>query len=106
MREATPTNRHERRARGASSRSESIRWKERHDALMDIMCGILYAKGDGPQHRLAIGNPYFDQPRRQVAVEPYGDRVVIYLEPLPGQELETPSRWARFVARIRQLIRR
>ena len=103
MKDVTPTTRQQRRARGASSRSESIRWKDRHDALMDVLNGILNAKGDGPEKRMAIGDAYFDAPRRPVIVEPMQGRVVVYLGKGDAPIEEQLSAWARFVAWLRRI---
>lgn len=57
-------------------------WQKRHDALLTVLNAILLAKGDGPQHRLAVANVFYEGvPRRNVAVEQVADRIVVYLEP-------------------------
>lgn len=95
------SRREARRAARGATLSKRIHDAGQHDALLDILNGILNAKGDGPQKRLAIGKPYFDAPRRTVAVEATGDRVVVYLE---GEGAPDPSLWVRFVTWLRILF--
>lgn len=96
------TSREERRRRGAPSKSASIEWKERHDALLTVLNAVLLAKGDGPDRRLAIGDAYYaGQPRRNVVVEHFPGRIIVYLEAHELPVEDPPSRWARLIAWLR-----
>lgn len=69
--------------RKVSGLNEARIWRDRYDALLNVVNAILLAKGDGPQHRLGIANVFYEgQRQRQVAVEALGDRIVVYLEPV------------------------
>jgi len=96
------------RSRTSSAAGEARSWKGRHDALLDVLAAVLYARGEGPDHRLAVAHVHYrGRKRRPVVLEDLGNRLVIRFE---GQDtletLETPelSRWERILGRIRRWI--
>ena len=79
--------------RRAGAHAEAERWRQKHDAVLTIVNAILLAYGDGEQHRMAIASSVFTgKPRRNVAVESLGDRIVVYLEPSPPSQPEEEPR--------------
>lgn len=63
------------RRRRQAAASEAAAWRERHDALLDVLNAILLANGG----RMRIGNGYVGQPRRHVAIEPVTDGGIIVI---------------------------
>jgi len=57
-------------------------WREKHDALLTVLNAVLLAHGSGPDGRLRVVDHYTGRPRRNVAVEPVSDGILVYLEPV------------------------
>lgn len=81
-----------------AAHAEAQSWQGRYTALLDVMNAVLYAYGQGDQHRLAVAHKILrGMPRRNVAVEELDDRIVIYLE---GERAAIDARPGGFLASL------